>query len=133
METPKVSLAAETKPKSDAPKIKGAAKAKPEIQNPAARVALSFVGMDVEAEECWMAAINDPNLPAEERKDLIEDLNEDGLSNPHHPTSEDMALIASRMELIEELAPYAADQVNLDAFKEAYKDLMNLLNGLPAD
>jgi len=31
--------------------------------------------------------------------------------------------------LIEELWPYAMDQVNADAFREAYKDLVNLVNG----
>jgi hypothetical protein len=39
------------------------------------------------------------------------------------------SLIVSRIQLIEELAPYAMDQVNADAFREAYKDLVNLVNG----
>jgi hypothetical protein len=108
-------------------------KPKAPIQDLDARVALSLVGVDSEAEDYWISAINDPTLPAEERKDLIEDLNEDGLSDPHHPTAEDMPLIASRLRLIEELAPLANDPVNLRAFEEAHKDLMNLLNGLPAD
>ena len=63
---------------------------------------------------------------ANERKDLIEDLNEDGLSDPRRPGPEDLPLILSRMMLIEEAAPYAMDQVNADAFQEAYKDLMNM-------
>jgi hypothetical protein len=102
---------------------------KPPIQDPDARAALSFVGVDPQAEVYWASAINDPSLPAEERKDLIEDLNEDGLSDPHHPGPEDMPVIASRIALIEELAPQAMDQVNADAFAEAYKDLVGLLNG----
>jgi hypothetical protein len=102
---------------------------KPPIQDPDARAALSFVGVDPEAEGYWASAINDANLPAEERKDLIEDLNEDGLSDPHHPGPEDMPVIASRIALIEELASYAMDKVNADAFAEAYKDLVGLLNG----
>lgn len=103
------------------------------VQDPTARVALSYVGMDPEAEAYWIAAISDPNLPAEERKDLIEDLNEDGLANPHLATPGDLAVIASRIQLIEELAPLSIDQGNADAFAEAYKDLVNLYNGLPAD
>jgi hypothetical protein len=99
------------------------------IQDPDARMALSFVGTHPYAEAYWVGAINDPNLPAEERKDLIEDLNEDGLSDPHHPGPQDMPLIASRIVLIEQLAPYAMDKVNADAFAEAYKDLVGLLNG----
>jgi hypothetical protein len=94
-------------------------------------VALSFVGADPEAEAYWVAAINDPSLSADERQNLIEDLNEDGLSDPKHPGPEDLPLIVSRLQLIEELAPNAMDQVNLDAFQEAHKDLVAMLNGEP--
>jgi len=108
-------------------------KAKPPIQDPDARDALSLVGADPVAEAYWVAAINNPNLPADERKNLIEDLNEDGLSDPHHPGPQDMPLILSRIQLIEELAPNSMDQVNTDAFAEAYKDLVNLASGQPVD
>jgi len=91
-----------------------------------ARQALTFVGLDPEAEEYWIGAINDPRLPAEERQNLIEDLNEDGLPDPKHPTPDDLPLILNRLLLIEELAPNAMDQVSFDAFLEAYKDLLNL-------
>jgi len=100
-------------------------------QDPLAREALSLVGEDPEATEYWATAINDPSLPDEERKDLIEDLNEDGLSDAKHPAPEDLPVILNRIELIEELAPYAMDQVNADAFAEAYKDLLDMLNGQP--
>jgi hypothetical protein len=100
----------------------------PPPQDPMARAALSFVGADPDAEIYWMGAINDPSLPAEERQNLIEDLNEDGLSDPKHPTLDDLPLIWNRLLLIEQLAPYAMDQVNADAFLEAYKDLINLAN-----
>jgi hypothetical protein len=100
-----------------------------EVQDPMARVALSFVGSDPEAESYWMGAINDLSLPAEERKDLIEDLNEDGLSDPHHPSAQDLPLIMRRIQLIEQLVPSAMDSVNRDAFDEAHKDLVGLLNG----
>ena len=103
------------------------------VQDPMAREALSYVGTDPDADAYWIGAISDPSLPAEERKDLIEDLNEDGLANPHLATVQDLPVIASRIQLIEELAPLAIDQVNADAFAEAYKDLMNLYNGHPAD
>lgn len=72
-------------------------------------------------------------MPAEERKDLIEDLNEDlnedGWSDPRHPTAQDLPLILSRLRLIEQLAPTALDDVNRDAFAEAHKDLLELANG----
>ena len=95
-------------------------------QDPVARLALAFVGMDEEAEAYWYEAINDPNLPPNERQDLIEDLNEDGLSDPKHPTADDLPLIVNRMLIIEEVAWDAMDEVNAAAFQEAYKDLVNL-------
>jgi hypothetical protein len=98
------------------------------LQDPVARIALAWVGLDPGAEAYWYAAINDPDLPANERQDLIEDLNEDGLSDPKHPTLEDLPLIVNRLSLIEEAGPNAMDQVNADAFQEAYKDLLNLAN-----
>jgi hypothetical protein len=103
---------------------------KEEIADPLARVALSFVGADSEADAYWYAAINDPSLSAHERQDLIEDLNEDGLSDPRRPSLEDLPLVLSRLELIAEVAPGAMDQVNADAFAEAYKDLWNMASRL---
>jgi hypothetical protein len=99
---------------------------KPDLQDPVARVALSLVGEDPEAEAYWIYAINNPDLPAHERQDLIEDLNEDGLSDPRNPSIDDLPLIIARLQLIEELVPEAMDQVNADAFQEAYRDLVNL-------
>ena len=63
---------------------------------------------------------------------MIEDLNEDGLSDLKHPGVQDLPLILSRIELVKQLAPNAMDQVNADAFAEAYKDLVNLSNGQSA-
>ena len=65
-------------------------------------------------------------MPADERDDLIEDLNEDGLSDPKNPGPQDRNLISSRLIIIEEVMPYA-DSVMLPHLEEAYKDLKNLL------
>lgn len=97
-------------------------------QDELARVALSFVGTDPEAEAYWVEAINDPSLSADERQNLIEDLNEDGLSDPKNPSPADLPLIVNRIALIGELARDPMDKVNADAFAEAYKDLTNLAN-----
>ena len=94
------------------------------------RLALSFVGADEEAEMIWALAINDPDRPAEERKNLIEDLNEDGFPDPKHLTPEDLPLVLNRLQLIEELAPFALDDVNAAAFAEAHKDLEEMLDRL---
>jgi len=99
---------------------------KPPARNPEARDALSRVGVDPAAEAVWFRAINDPDLPPEERKDLIEDLNEDGFPDPGNLTEADLPLILSRLALIEELWPGAMDEVNEAAFREAYKDLVNM-------
>jgi hypothetical protein len=97
-----------------------------ELGDPVARIALSLVGQDPDAEAYWVDAINDPSLSAHERSDLIEDLNEEGFEDPHHPTFDDLPIIVSRLELIEELAPDAMDEVNSDAFAEAWKDLAKM-------
>lgn len=97
------------------------------VPEPVARQALSFVGADPLAEAAWAAAINDPSIAAEQRKDLIEDLNQDGFEDPRHLTPDDLPLIVSRLALIEELAPDSMDEVNAAAFAEAYKDLVNML------
>jgi hypothetical protein len=99
-------------------------------RNTIARRALAGVGADPESERIWLEAINDPNLPADERKDLIEDLNEDGISNPGRPAQRDLPLIKSRIALIEQLTPSAMDQTNAAAFKEAHKDLVNMVDQL---
>ena len=102
------------------------------IADPLARVALSFVGADPEAEAYWYEAINDRRLSAHERQDLIEDLNEDGFANPKNPTADDLPLVLSRLALIQEVGADAMDQVNAEAFAEAYKDLINIANRLLA-
>ena len=95
-----------------------------------AREALSYVGIDADAEEYWYRTINDPGLSANERQNLIEDLNEDGFADPRNPTLDELPLIVSRLLLIEDVAGDAMDQVNADAFQEAYKDLVNMYQAL---
>jgi hypothetical protein len=99
---------------------------KPPIQDPVAREALSLVGIDADAEAYWLDAINDASLSSHERQDLIEDLNEEGFSDPKNLSVADLPLILNRIAIIEELAPDAMDKVNADAFAEAYKDLVNM-------
>jgi hypothetical protein len=131
-EAPPVVAPAPAQP-AERPRAKAGAEnspAEPLVPKPIARTALGYVGADEDAEEVWVNAINDPNRSANERKDLIEDLNEDGFPDPKHITQEDLPLIVSRLMLIEELAPDAIDDVNAAAFAEAYKDLANMLERL---
>lgn len=92
------------------------------------RLALSYVGADPFADEIWAWLINDPELSAKVREDLIEDLNENGFSdgNGRRATVDDLPLIESRIRLLEQHAQFAMDEVNAAAFAEAYKDLANM-------
>jgi len=88
-----------------------------------------LIGHNPEADEVWIQTINDPSLSANARKNLIEDLNEDGLSY-RNLTRDDLPVIKYRIELVEGLRPYAMDKANADAFDEAHKDLVNMANRL---
>jgi hypothetical protein len=101
----------------------------PQVKERRARIALGRLGHDPDADEVWIRLINDPSLSANARSNLIEDLNEDGLSY-RNLTLDDLPVIEYRLELIEELLPYAMDEVNKDAFKEARKDLENMVTRL---
>jgi hypothetical protein len=101
----------------------------PQTKERRARVALGMIGHDPDADEVWIRLINDPSLSENARSNLIEDLNEDGLSY-RNLTMDDLPVIEYRLELIEDLLPYAMDKVNEDAFKEARKDLENMVDRL---
>jgi hypothetical protein len=100
------------------------------VQDPIAREALAMVGMNPAAEQYWEDAIHDMSLPKAERQDLIDDLNEAGFADPHHPTPEDVPLILKRMEILEKLLPTLPK--DLDADEVLHKDLpqMGRVGGL---
>ena len=95
-----------------------------------ARAALALIGYDPAADAVYIQLINDPSVSANDRHDLIEDLNEDGFPDPDNPTLDDLPMIEYRIDLIDDHAPYAMDKTNADAFKEARKDLVNMANRL---
>jgi hypothetical protein len=101
-------------------------KARPKPAAPAANAGAAADPNIVRPEAVWENAINDPTVPPNERKDLIEDLNQDGFPDPDHVTSDDLPLIVARLNLIESIGPNAIDDVNDAAFHEAYKDLQNM-------
>jgi hypothetical protein len=98
----------------------------PGKREPLNRLALRFVPSDPEATALWKKAIDDPATPKHQRQDLIEDLNDHGFPDPRHLTQRDLPLVDSRLALIDQLAPAATDPVNIAAFQEARKDLMNM-------
>ena len=102
----------------------------PKAKAKRARAALAMIGYDPAADAVYIQLINDPSVSANDRHNLIEDLNDDGFPDPDNPTLDDLPMIEYRIALIDYEAPYAMDQTNADAFKEARKDLVNMLNRL---
>lgn len=108
----------------------------PEVPVRLAFRALWYLGVDPEAERTWSRSINDPRHPPGVRSDLIVDMIDEGYTDNNHPTKEDLPVILARLEIIERYAPYAMDQVNADAFEQAYEYLLGLyirLGGEPRD
>ena len=95
------------------------------LHDPDARVAMSLVGIDPDAETYWLGAIFDSSLPENEREDLMEDLNEEGLSDRKRPGPQDFPVILNRLAIIEKILPHA-DGFMVTHLGEAYKDLLNL-------
>ncbi|HEY7119830.1 MAG TPA: hypothetical protein VH475_24785 [Tepidisphaeraceae bacterium] len=95
-----------------------------------ARAALALVGLDSDAEELWVEAINDPALEAADRRGLIVDLNREGFADPGHVTIDELPLLAGRLEVVEEFGSDPMDEVNAAAFAQAYEDLLSMLAGL---
>jgi len=102
----------------------------PKAKAKRARAALAMIGYDPAADAVYIQLINDPTVSANDRHNLIEDLNEDGFPDPDNPTVDDLPMIEYRIDLIDDHAPYAMDKTNADAFKEARKDLVNMVNRL---
>jgi hypothetical protein len=98
----------------------------PAKKEPFARLALNYVGADAQADGFYQKAINDMALSENHRKNLIEDLNQDGFPDTRNLSARDLPLIQSRISFIEQQAPLATDPVNAAAFKEAYKDLLKM-------
>ena len=96
-------------------------------KEPLARVALNFLGTNPQAEPLYKTAINDPAMPPDHRRQLIEDMNQDGFLDRKNLTPKDVPLIESRLRFIQANAPNAIDSVNAAAFTEAGKDLIKML------
>src|SRR3954469_10548425 len=114
-----------TAPKSPAAQNQAQKPPKEPLHDPDAREALALVGVDPEAERYWLNAIYDTSLPDNEREDLMEDLNEVGFADPKNLSADDLPLIATRLEIIEQIAQ-GADPFMSEHLGEAYKDLWNM-------
>jgi hypothetical protein len=99
------------------------------------RVGLTYVGSpndqaNDQAVQLFHTAINDPSLAPEQRRNLIEDLNQDGLINERNPTPDDLKIISNRYVLAQTYLQQSYvqnDPVASAAFQEALKDLTQML------
>ncbi len=98
----------------------------PSKREPLIRYALNFAGADAQATEFWRKAITDPSIPFDHRRELIEDLNQDGLENEKNPTPHDAQLVAKRLELIDQLYNEVENPALINAWHEAGKDLQKM-------
>lgn len=102
----------------------------PDSKESLARVALAYVGANDQAGELFHEVIFDPTLKPDQTRNLVEDLNQDGLANRKSPTAEDLKVIANRYELTQAYLrqDYVINNKTLNAaFTEADKDLYNML------
>ena len=95
-----------------------------------ARVALTYVGANEQAGQLFHTAINDLTLKPDQRRELVEDLNRDGLSNKKALSPADLQTIANRYALTQTYLQQdyvQNDPVLTKAFLEANKDLAKML------
>lgn len=102
----------------------------PAAKEPLVRSALAFVGANDQALQVFGQAVRDPALAGEPIRNLVEDLNQDGIRNEKKPTPEDLKLIANRYALTQRFLQQDFVLNNpalLEGFREADKDLRNML------
>jgi hypothetical protein len=98
----------------------------PAEKEPLARAVLAYVGANAQAEDVYRRALSDPAMGDSQRQNLIEDLNQAGFSEVKKSPAAVVALIESRLAVIERLAPQFKDRTAVAAFVEARKDLLNM-------
>jgi hypothetical protein len=100
-------------------------------REPLARVALAYVGASEQAVQLFHTAITDPTLKPAQRRELVLDLDQDGLQNDKTPTPADVPIVANRLALTQSYLQQAYvqnDSLLSRAFLEANKDLQKLLD-----
>jgi len=102
----------------------------PDSKESLARLALAYVGANDQAVELFHDAVLDPTLKPDQTRNLIEDLNQDGLSNRKNLSPADLDIVAKRYTLTQAYLQqdYVINNKTLNAaFREADKDLANML------
>ena len=96
-------------------------------KEPLARLALNFAGADPQADALYKLAIRDAALTDKSRRELIEDLNQDGFDNLKSLSARDLQLVQNRLTLINQSRNENDPKTIADAFNEAEKDLKEML------
>lgn len=103
----------------------------PGSKEPLVRAALAYVGANEQALDLYHSALFDTSLSPDQKRNLVEDLNEDGIANRRTPTPEDLKLIENRYALTQSYLQQdyvRNDKLLNEAFHEADKDLRNMLD-----
>ena len=82
---------------------------------------------DRQVDALYKIAIKDTNLTADSRRELIEDLNQDGFDNLKNLSERDQQLVQNRLALIDQSRNAADPKIISDAFNEAEKYLKAML------
>ena len=96
-------------------------------KEPLGRFALNFAGSNLQADDLWHTSIMDKNLSLDARRELIEDLNQDGYDNLKSPTARDLMIMTNRLALIDRFRAESDHKVISGAFDEAEKDLRKMI------
>jgi hypothetical protein len=92
-----------------------------------AQVALDTAGTDPMADRFFYAAMGDTSLPADNRRNLAEDLADHG-TNPKNPSAQDIQVMQKRLALLEQLRGEATEPLVIAGINEAQKDLNKFIN-----
>jgi hypothetical protein len=87
-----------------------------------AQVALDTAGTDPKADQFFYAVMGDTSLPADNRRNLAEDLADHG-TNPKNPSAQDIQVMLKRLSLLQQLQGEATEPLVIAGIMEAQKDL----------
>jgi hypothetical protein len=79
------------------------------------------------ADRFFYAAMGDTSLPADNRRNLAEDLADHG-TNPKNPSAQDIQVMQKRLALLEQLRGEATEPLVIAGINEAQKDLNKFIN-----
>ena len=92
-----------------------------------AQVSLDSAGLDPSADQFFKMALNDPNIPADDRRNLAEDFADHGV-NAKNPSARDFQVMQNRYGQLDQLMANATDPLIVAGLTEAKKDLTKFIS-----